>query len=80
MKTPTSTHHFLSLPLPLVNGPAHLDICWFLLHNMLLEHDEYDDWRNLAVVLEEDSANVKSFGSIANIHGSVSLYPHVVYH
>jgi hypothetical protein len=33
---------------------------------MLLEHDEYDDWRNSAVVLEEDSVNVEKFASIAN--------------
>ena len=27
---------------------------------MLLEHDEYDDWRNSSVVLEEDLLNVET--------------------
>ena len=33
-----------------------------ILHNMLLEHDEYDDWRNSdSTLLEEDSINVESY-------------------
>jgi hypothetical protein len=33
-----------------------------ILHNMLLEHDEYDDWQNSSVVLEEDLLNVETIG------------------